>query len=183
MRSGFAPQDKSFGHSHAVHPATVSKGASSLSFKIFWRLLAGLKSVISAVFISSQTSWPPLRSTRHSLNHEGHQLSLGISRVIPSILEGFACLFVILRNTICEIVEAKLSAPIENAAKNGVFCPGGLRVRPNTSSRITEFSEHEADGGEFQESDGTAVEIFPVLGEAATAIEPRNRTFYDPTLG
>ena len=58
-----------------------------------------------------------------------------------------------------------------------------LRVRPNTSSRITEFSEHEADGSEFQESDGSAVEIFPVLGEPAAAIEPRNRTFYDPTLG
>jgi hypothetical protein len=27
----------------------------------------------------------------------------------------------------------------------------GLRVRPKTSSRITEFSQHEADGCEFQE--------------------------------
>jgi hypothetical protein len=61
--------------------------------------------------------------------------------------------------------------------------PYSLRVRPNTSSRITEFSEHEADGSELQESDGSAVEIFPVLGEPAAAIEPRNRTFHDPTLG
>ena len=58
-----------------------------------------------------------------------------------------------------------------------------LRVRPNTSSRITKLSEHEADGSKFQEGKSTAVEIFPVLGEAAAAIEPCNRTFYDPTLG
>src|ERR1700704_3961179 len=60
---------------------------------------------------------------------------------------------------------------------------GSLRVRPKTSSWITELSQHEADGGEFQEREGTAVEIFPVLGEAAATIEPRNRAFNDPTLG
>ena len=40
-----------------------------------------------------------------------------------------------------------------------------------------------ADGSEFQEGESTAVEIFTVLGEAAAAIEPHNRTFYDPMLG
>ena len=58
-----------------------------------------------------------------------------------------------------------------------------LRVRPKTSSWITELSQHEADGGEFQEREGAAVEIFPILGEAAATIEPRNRTFDDPALG
>ena len=58
-----------------------------------------------------------------------------------------------------------------------------LRVRLKTSARITKLSQHEADGGEFQEREGIAVEIFPVLGEAAATIEPGNRAFDDPTLG
>ena len=58
-----------------------------------------------------------------------------------------------------------------------------LRVRLKTSSRIAELSQHEADGGELQEGEAAAVEIFPVLGETAAAIEPSNRAFYDPTLG
>ena len=60
---------------------------------------------------------------------------------------------------------------------------GKLRVRPKTSSWITEFSQHEADGCEFQEREGAAVEIFPVLGEATAAVEPGDRAFDDPTLG
>jgi len=58
-----------------------------------------------------------------------------------------------------------------------------LRVRLKTSSWITELSQHEADGCEFQESEAAAVEIFPVLGEAAAAVEPADRAFDDPTLG
>ena len=58
-----------------------------------------------------------------------------------------------------------------------------LRVRPKTSSWITEFSQHEADGCEFQECEGAAVEIFPVLGETAATVEPSDRAFDDPTLG
>ena len=58
-----------------------------------------------------------------------------------------------------------------------------LRVRPKTSSWITELSQHEADRCEFQERKRIAVEIFPVLGEAATAVEPGDRAFNDPTLG
>jgi len=58
-----------------------------------------------------------------------------------------------------------------------------LRVRPKTSARVTKLSQHEANGGEFQEREGVAVEIFPILGEAAATIEPRNRTFDDPALG
>ena len=58
-----------------------------------------------------------------------------------------------------------------------------LRVRLKTSSWITKLSHHEADGREFQEREGIAVEIFPVLCEAATTVEPRNRAFDDPALG
>ena len=50
-----------------------------------------------------------------------------------------------------------------------------VRVRLKTSARVTKLSQHEADGGEFQEREGIAVEIFPVLGEAAATIEPGNR--------
>jgi hypothetical protein len=64
-----------------------------------------------------------------------------------------------------------------------IFVLGFLRVRLKTFSRITELSQHDADGGEFQECEGVAIEIFPVLGEAAATVEPRNRAFDDPTLG
>jgi hypothetical protein len=63
------------------------------------------------------------------------------------------------------------------------FIVGPLSVRLKTSSRIAELSQHEADGGELQESETAAVEIFPVLGETAAAIEPSNRALDDPTLG
>ena len=62
-------------------------------------------------------------------------------------------------------------------------CVVPLKSELKTSSRIAELSQHEADGGELQEGEAAAVEIFPVLGETAAAIEPSNRAFYDPTLG
>ena len=65
----------------------------------------------------------------------------------------------------------------------GLAIVRSLRVRPKTSSWITKLSHHEADGREFQEREGIAVEIFPVLCKAATTVEPRNRAFYDPALG
>ena len=47
-----------------------------------------------------------------------------------------------------------------------------LRVRLKTSSRMADLSQHEADGGELQEGEPAAVEIFPVLGETtATTIQ------------
>src|SRR5258708_6924908 len=58
-----------------------------------------------------------------------------------------------------------------------------LRVCFKTCSRVTKLSQHEADGGKFQEREGVAVEIFPILGETATTIEPCDGSFDDPTLG
>ena len=58
-----------------------------------------------------------------------------------------------------------------------------LRVRFKTCLRVTKLSQHEADGGKFQEREGVAVEIFPILGEPATTIEPCDGSFDDPTLG
>ena len=60
---------------------------------------------------------------------------------------------------------------------------GVFRVRFKTSSRVTELSEHEADGGKFQEREGVAVEVFPILGETAATVEPGDRAFDDPSLG
>ena len=81
--------------------------------------------------------------------------------------------------------------PLEHVGEHLKFLPDRLahrgfrlflRVRFETSARITKLSQHEADGSEFQEGERVAVEIFPVLGEAAAAVEPRNRAFNDPTL-
>jgi hypothetical protein len=58
-----------------------------------------------------------------------------------------------------------------------------LRVCFTTCSRVTKLSQHEADGGKFQEREGIAVEIFPILGETATTIEPCDGSFNDPALG
>ena len=60
---------------------------------------------------------------------------------------------------------------------------GSLRVRFKSSSRVTKLSQHQTDGGKFQERESIAVEILPVLGEAAASVEPRNRAFDNPTLG
>ena|SRR5215472_6223717 len=59
----------------------------------------------------------------------------------------------------------------------------GLRVRFRACLRVTKLSQHETDGGKFQEREGVAVEIFPILGEAAATVEPRNGAFDGPTLG
>ncbi len=47
-----------------------------------------------------------------------------------------------------------------------------LRVRPNSSLTITELSQHEANGGELQESQCVSRPIFPVLGQATASVEP-----------
>ena len=58
-----------------------------------------------------------------------------------------------------------------------------LSVRPQTLSRIAEFSQHKADGSELEEGERVAIEVFPVFGESAAAIEPGDGTLNNPTLG
>ncbi len=55
--------------------------------------------------------------------------------------------------------------------------------RLRTCSRVAELSQHEADGGDFQEREAAGVEIFPVLGETAATVEPSNGALDDPPLG
>src|ERR1019366_10746532 len=58
----------------------------------------------------------------------------------------------------------------------------GLRVCPKTSRGITEFSEHQADGGEAEEGEGVSVEVFPVLCQAAAATQPTYGSFDNPSF-
>ena len=37
---------------------------------------------------------------------------------------------------------------------------------------ITEFSQHEADRGEFEEGEGISVAVLPVLGQPAASVQP-----------
>ena len=64
-----------------------------------------------------------------------------------------------------------------------LFTPTRLRVCPRTSHGIAELSQHEADGCQAQESEPLAVEAFPILGEAAAAVEPADGAFHDPAFG
>ena len=63
------------------------------------------------------------------------------------------------------------------------FRAGSLRVRPETLCRITEFSEHESNGRELDEGERVAVEVLPVLGQSAAAVEPGDGAFDPPTPG
>ena len=68
--------------------------------------------------------------------------------------------------------------PIEST-----FATVRLRVRPETLCRITEFSEHESNGRELDEGERVAVEVLPVLGQSAAAVEPGDGAFDHPTPG
>lgn len=47
---------------------------------------------------------------------------------------------------------------------------------------MAEFSEHEADGGKFEEGKGSAVEAFPIFGQPSATIEPSNGAFDNPSF-
>ena len=77
-----------------------------------------------------------------------------------------------------ESAEASFARVIENPATRAP-----LRVRPETLCRITEFSEHESNGRELDEGERVAVEVLPVLGQSAAAVEPGDGAFDHPTPG
>jgi hypothetical protein len=58
-----------------------------------------------------------------------------------------------------------------------------LRVHPGSYWGLTKLSDHQADGSPAQERKTVAVEAFPVLGQAATSVEPCNGSFDDPAFG
>ena len=55
-----------------------------------------------------------------------------------------------------------------------------LSVRPGSLSRIADPSHHETGGRELEEGKRVTVEIFPILGQPAAAVEPRQGTFDSP---
>jgi hypothetical protein len=65
----------------------------------------------------------------------------------------------------------------------GLFLCMTLSARPKTSCRITELSEHEADGGETEECKRAVVAVFPVAGQTPASVEPCDGPLDDPALG
>src|SRR3979490_647006 len=64
---------------------------------------------------------------------------------------------------------------IENTVSNQ-----GFRVGPKSSLTQTKLSEHETNRGEAEKSECVLGEIFEILGQAATAIEPREGALDNP---
>ena len=79
--------------------------------------------------------------------------------------------------------KAALDGSLDAAALILRYITPTPRVRLRTCSRVAELSQHEADGGDFQEREAAGVEIFPVLGETAATVEPSNGALDDPPLG
>src|SRR6202035_2361558 len=55
-----------------------------------------------------------------------------------------------------------------------------LRVGPKSSLTQTKLSEHETNRGEAEKSECVSGEIFEILGQAATAIDPREGALDNP---
>ena len=82
--------------------------------------------------------------------------------------------------------KGKILAIIDESILSGTsygYVRDYLRVRPETLCRITEFSEHESNGRELDEGERVAVEVLPVLGQSAAAVEPGDGAFDHPTPG
>src|SRR3979490_3345939 len=58
-----------------------------------------------------------------------------------------------------------------------------VRVCPGRLGGVAELSQHQADGSETQEGKRLAVEIFPILGQPAAAVQPGDGTLDDPAFG
>ena len=92
----------------------------------------------------------------------------------PPVAEHLCIAILILEGAVGTIASANWDGFIEAAI---------LRVRPETLCRITEFSEHESNGRELDEGERVAVEVLPVLGQSAAAVEPGDGAFDHPTPG
>jgi len=60
---------------------------------------------------------------------------------------------------------------------------GSLRVRPRSLGGITQFSDHQANGGQVNKRQGIPDAILEILGQAPTPIQPRQRPFHNPAFG
>ena len=81
---------------------------------------------------------------------------------------------------VIKVIETVINA---DSSPDAAYALEELRVRPETLCRITEFSEHESNGRELDEGERVAVEVLPVLGQSAAAVEPGDGAFDHPTPG
>jgi len=58
-----------------------------------------------------------------------------------------------------------------------------LRVCPGRLGGVAELSQHQADESETQKGKRLAVEIFPILGQPAAAVEPGEGALDNPAFG
>ena len=78
------------------------------------------------------------------------------------------------------LAEADLGAAfLDKANLSGAI----LRVCPGTLGGVAELSQHQADGSETQKGKRLAVEIFPILGQPAAAVEPGEGALDNPAFG
>ena len=86
-------------------------------------------------------------------------------------------------------VQCGYRAPRHNAISllpNGMFSEvptPALRVYPGSYRDSTELSDHQTVGRLTQEREAVAVQAFPVLRQAATAVEPGDGSLDDPAFG
>ena len=140
---------------------------------------------------------------RYLLHVAGHNLSLLMRKLIgagtprEAVAGGYGCICVLIApagpvlvaqmvlivSEDGETAFVALCFAVERNPVNSAFFNGLLRVRPETLCRITEFSEHESNGRELDEGERVAVEVLPVLGQSAAAVEPGDGAFDHPTPG
>ena len=136
--------------------------------------------VLTAAFAAGQLTFLPAAAWL-AANH-GWRMA-----VLPALIGAGICavLYILFaRDWPADIVmapygETKIQPPERVDASNVVR----LSVRPETLCRITEFSEHESNGRELDEGERVAVEVLPVLGQSAAAVEPGDGAFDHPTPG
>ena len=102
-------------------------------------------------------------------------LGLGLAACQKGLSVGFTTAAALVH----ELIEARDDKQLLRFQKK----LANLRVRPETLCRITEFSEHESNGRELDEGERVAVEVLPVLGQSAAAVEPGDGAFDHPTPG
>ncbi len=74
----------------------------------------------------------------------------------------------------------QIVADLDKTPKWSDRCVHLLEFVRKSSSSQTKLSEHEANRGEAEKSECVSGEIFKILGQAATAIEPSEGAFDDP---
>jgi len=111
----------------------------------------------------------------HSTDPNGRRNSSNLI-FLPSLIRASSASFLANSARFFRSIAARCSPRI-------LFSTALLRVRPETLSGVAEFSQHETDGSELEESERCAVEVVPVLGQSPAAVEPCGRLEKPPHSG